>query len=184
MSTRQSNYQWMAAHCLLRPKRVLFLRHSPVARFHQQCRTHGIGNAGLDPLFVPFGFAGAAGGVIVFAQAAIRDIDLPRSVDFLFLQIGGNEYNSATCVSTQLARYILHVARDSINLGGVVKVGICQLLYRVSSSRLRGADRHPLRLGYNRSVDDVSNELRRLIAFSPGSLHNTTPCTYSRPQRL
>ena len=115
----------MAAQCILRPKRVLFLGHSPNARFHQHCRTHGIRNAGLDPLLVSFGCAGALGACLLFSQAAIRDIDLPRSVDCLFLQIGGNDFNSATCVPTQLARYILHVARDSIPLGEVAKVGIC-----------------------------------------------------------
>ena len=46
------------------------------------------------------------------------------------------------------------------SIGGVAKVGICQLLYLVSS-RLRG------RLDYSQSVDDVSNELRRLIGFFP-----------------
>ena len=55
-------------------------------------------------------------GHLLFAQTAIRDIDLPRSVDCLFLQIGGNDFSSAT---------ILHVARDSIKLGGVAKLGIC-----------------------------------------------------------
>ena len=111
----------MAAQCLLRPKRVLFLAlgHS------SHCRTHGIRNAGLDPLLASFGCARTIRACLLFAQAAIRDIDLPRSVDDIFLQIGGNDFNSATCVPTQLARYILHVVCDSINLGGFAKVGIC-----------------------------------------------------------
>ena len=107
----------MAAQCLLRPKRVLFLGHNSNARL--SCRTHGIGNAGLDPLLVSFGCAGTIGACLLFAQAVIRDFDLQPSVDGMFLQIGGNDLNSATCVPTQLARYILHVARDSIKLGGV-----------------------------------------------------------------
>ena len=119
----------MATQCLLRPKakRVFFLGHSPNARFHQHCHTHGITikNAGLDPLLVYFGCAGALGACLLFAQAAIRDIDLPRSVNCLFLQIGGIAFNSAACVPTQFARDILHVARDSIKVGGVAKVGIC-----------------------------------------------------------
>ena len=43
-----------------------------------------------------FGCAGELGACLLFSQAAISDIDLPRSVDCLFLQIGGNDLNSAT----------------------------------------------------------------------------------------
>ena len=60
-----------------------------------------------------------------------------------------------------------HEASDCVNFGGVTKVCICQLLYRVNPPSMpRGAAvRHQLRLGYNLLVDDVNREFRRLISF-------------------
>ena len=87
------------------------------------------------------------------------------------LTLGGNDLNNRDCQPDQLAKDILNVARSLIRVDGFQKVAICQLQYRYppSGSRMHSAAtrKYPLRPDYNRLVDQVNVELRRLTYFFP-----------------
>ena len=87
----------------------------------------------------------------------------------MILQTGGTDLNNHCCQPEQLARDILHLARQLILHEGVTKVATCQLSHRYppadQRSRSRAALCHPLRRGYNELLDNANAESRRILSL-------------------
>ena len=77
--------------------------------------------------------------------------------------------NEQACDPVKLAQDILPVARNFILQCGVTHVPICQLSHRVVSrgKQLGCTVRRPLRGNYNALVDEVKQEIKRLVDFFP-----------------
>ena len=91
--------------------------------------------------------------------AVLRALEVSRlNATKVINQIGGNDLNNHCCQPEQLARDILHIARQLMLHDGVTKVAICQLCHRYppsyQRSRSRAALRHPLRRGYKELMDE------------------------------
>ena len=150
--------------------RVCFIGDSFATRFGKYCSAHAIVNGGFDLDVISLSVMARGGARLSFARDAALEISRLNATKVI-LQIGGNDLNNHCCQPEQLARDILHIARQLILHDGVTNVAICQLCHRYppsyQRSRSRAALRHPLRCGYNELVDTVNAELRRLISFFP-----------------
>ena len=150
--------------------RVCFIGDSFATRFGKYCSAHAIVNGGFDLDVICWSVMARGGARLSFARDAALDISRLNATKVI-LQRGGNDLNNHCCQPDQLARDILHIARQLILHDGVTKVAICQLCHRYppsyQRSRSTAALRHPLRCGYNELVDTVNVELRRLISLFP-----------------